>query len=109
MKDIKGPRKESLLDKIEKFREKRSHISTTQIIAVGFLIAIVIGAILLSLPIASADGTATPFLDSLFTATTSICVTGLTTVTMATHWSVFGKIIILILIQLLHLPRRCFF
>lgn len=99
MKDIKGPRKEALLDRIEKLKEKRPHTSTTQIIAVGFLTAIVIGAILLSLPIASADGTATPFIDSLFTATTSICVTGLTTVTTATHWSVFGKIVILFLMQ----------
>lgn len=52
------------------------------------------------LPSASADGQGTGFLDALFTSTTSVCVTGLTTVTTAFHWSLFGKIVILCLIQL---------
>lgn len=73
--------------------------STTQMITLGFLFTIIIGALLLSLPIATRDGSATPFIDSLFTATTSVCVTGLTTVTMVEHWSPFGQIIILALIQ----------
>ena len=68
-------------------------------IAGGFLIAIIIGTILLSLPIATKDGSVTPLVDSLFTATTSICVTGLTTVSTLDHWSLFGKIVILALIQ----------
>lgn len=78
---------------------KKRHLTTTQIIAFGFLIAIVIGTVLLSLPISAKDGEATNLLDALFTATTSICVTGLTTVSTANHWSIFGKIVILILIQ----------
>ncbi|HBA98061.1 MAG TPA: potassium transporter KtrB [Lachnospiraceae bacterium] len=82
------------LDKINR------ELSTTQVIALGFLSAILIGAVILSLPVSSADGTFTPFVDSLFTSATSVCVTGLVVVTTATHWSLFGKIIIIILIQL---------
>lgn len=78
----------------------KKHLSTTQVIILSFLLAVFIGAILLTLPIASASGQATPFIDALFTATTSVCVTGLVVVTTATHWSLFGHIIILILIQI---------
>lgn len=74
--------------------------STTQIIALGFLGTILVGAFILCLPISSADGSFTPFIDALFTSTTSVCVTGLVVVSTASHWSLFGKIIILILIQL---------
>ena len=66
----------------------------------SFLIAILIGAVLLSLPISSADGKPTSFLDALFTATTSTCVTGLVVTPTVSSWSVFGQIIILILIQI---------
>lgn len=68
-------------------------------IMLGFLAAIALGTILLSLPIAAKDRTVTPFVDALFTATTSICVTGLSTVVMAEHWSLFGQAVILFLIQ----------
>ncbi len=74
--------------------------SSTRRISFGFLIIIFIGALLLMLPISSASGTATNFLDALFTATTSVCVTGLTTVTVASHFSLFGKVVIFTLIQL---------
>lgn len=82
------------------FRRLRGSLSTTHVIALGFLTAILIGTAVLRLPAATADGNATPWIDCLFTAATSVCVTGLTTVTTATHWSLFGKIVILILIQL---------
>lgn len=83
------------------FSRKRSHeMSTTQVIAVGFLIAVIIGTLLLLLPFASADGRSVPFVTALFTATTSVCVTGLTVVTTATGWSLFGHIVILLLVQL---------
>ncbi len=75
-------------------------LSTTQVIALGFISAILIGAAVLSLPVSSASGEFTPFTDSLFTSATSVCVTGLVTVTTATHWSLFGKVVILVLIQL---------
>ena len=66
----------------------------------SFFLCITIGSILLSLPISSADGQAVPFIDALFTATTSTCVTGLVTVTTATTWSTFGHVVILCLIQI---------
>lgn len=84
---------------LKKFFHKEFNFSTTQMIAGGFLIAIFVGAFLLTLPISSANGDFTPFIDALFTSTTSICVTGLTTVTTLTHWSLFGKLVILALIQ----------
>lgn len=82
-----------------KSKKRKLSLSTTQIIALGFLSAIVVGALLLMLPISSADGTATPFIDSLFTSTTSVCVTGLVVVNTFEHWSNFGQAVILMLIQ----------
>lgn len=81
-------------------KKQRLRVSTTHIILLSFLIAILIGAVLLSLPISSADGKPTSFLDALFTATTSTCVTGLVVTPTVSSWSVFGQIIILILIQI---------
>lgn len=81
-------------------RKNSFELSTTQIIGLGFLIMIFIGSILLSLPMASASGEATPYIDALFTATTSSCVTGLVTVVTGQHWSLFGQVVILIMIQL---------
>jgi len=81
-------------------KKQRLRVSTTHIILLSFLIAILIGAVLLSLPISSADGKATPFLDALFTATTSTCVTGLVVTPTVSSWSVFGQVVILILIQI---------
>ena len=78
----------------------KKSLSTTQIIALGFFVAILIGTALLMLPVSSADGRVTPLIDSLFTATTSICVTGLVVVPTYLHWSAFGKAVILLLIQL---------
>jgi trk system potassium uptake protein len=71
-----------------------------QVLTAGFAIVIFTGSILLSLPIASVDGNATPFIDSFFTATSAVCVTGLVTLDTGTHWSYFGKTVILILIEL---------
>ncbi len=72
----------------------------TQILVGGFLAVILIGSILLSLPISSATGSYTSFEDALFTATSAVCVTGLVVVNTAAHWSLFGKIVILICIQI---------
>lgn len=66
----------------------------------SFLIAILLGSVLLSLPISSANGEAVPYLDALFTATTATCVTGLVTLPTVTTWSIFGQAVILILIQI---------
>ncbi len=75
-------------------------LSHTQIIAIGFLILIGIGALLLSLPIATADGTRAPLLTTLFTAVSASCVTGLVLQDTATYWSAFGKTVIIVLIQI---------
>lgn len=79
--------------------KRRFLFSTTQIIMLSFLVAILIGSFLLALPISSASGKPIPYIDALFTATTATCVTGLVTVPTVTTWSIFGQIIILILIQ----------
>lgn len=68
--------------------------------AIGFAAAILLGALLLWLPISSAPGEETSFVDALFTATTSICVTGLVTVPTFSNFSTFGHGVILVLIQL---------
>lgn len=81
-------------------KAKKLTLSTTQIILLSFLVTILIGSALLSLPISSADGKAVPYLDALFTATTSTCVTGLVTLPTVSTWSIFGQVIILILIQI---------
>lgn len=74
--------------------------SSFQIIIGGFALVILLGALLLMLPISSKGGDITPFSQTLFTATSACCVTGLVVVDTATHWSVFGQIIILLLIQI---------
>jgi trk system potassium uptake protein TrkH len=74
-------------------------IRPVQILVIGFALVILIGACILTLPIASSEGVSTPFIDALFTSTTSVCVTGLVTVDTGTHWSYFGKTVIMILIQ----------
>lgn len=81
-------------------KHQKHTLSTTQIIALGFFCAICIGTILLCLPASSASHRVTPFIDSLFTATTSVCVTGLVVVQTSAHWSLFGQFVILCLIQL---------
>ena len=65
----------------------------------SFLAAILIGTVLLCMPMSSADGKATAFIDALFTATTSVCVTGLVVMPTVTSWSIFGQAVILVLIQ----------
>lgn len=79
---------------------KKFKLTTTQIILLSFLITILVGSLLLSLPISSANGEAVPYVDALFTATTSTCVTGLVTVPTVTTWSTFGQAVILVLIQI---------
>jgi len=74
--------------------------SPVRIVARSFLITILTGAVLLVLPISSAAGRTTNFVDSLFTATSATCVTGLVVTDTAAHWSVFGKIVIMLLIQI---------
>lgn len=74
-------------------------LTTAQIIVFGFASVILLGAILLNLPIASSEGEHVGFLSSLFTATSAVCVTGLVVVDTGTYWTTFGKVVIMILIQ----------
>lgn len=78
----------------------RKHFSSSQIIIFGFMGAILLGALLLMLPVSSAEGKITPFSDALFTSTSAVCVTGLVVQDTATYWSMFGQFIILMLIQI---------
>ena len=80
-------------------RNKKFLLSTTQIILLSFLATILLGSVILALPISSASGEAVPYLDALFTATTSTCVTGLVTLPTVHTWSIFGQVVILLLIQ----------
>ena len=78
---------------------KKIRLSTSHIIMLSFLSAILLGSLLLALPISSASGKAMPYIDALFTAGSATCVTGLVTVPTFSTWSVFGQIVILLLIQ----------
>ena len=80
--------------------KKTIKLSTTQLILLSFIIAILIGSLLLWLPISTQSGESVPYIDALFTATTATCVTGLVTVPTYSTWSVFGQIVILLLIQI---------
>ncbi len=80
-------------------KRRKFVFSTTQIILLSFLVVILLGSILLSLPVSAKGGEAVPYVDALFTATSATCVTGLVTLPTVTTWSVFGQIVLLILIQ----------
>lgn len=75
-------------------------MTASQIMVAGFAIAILIGGIVLCLPVCNADGRWLNFLDALFTACSAVCVTGLVTVVPAVQFSLVGKIVLLLLIQL---------
>ncbi len=75
-------------------------IQPTRIVSIGFLGAIVLGALLLALPISKAGPGAASWNEALFTAVSSVCITGLTVTDTATYWSGFGQAVILVLIQL---------
>lgn len=74
-------------------------LTTIQFISLGFAMIILVGTGLLMLPISSISGNATGFLPALFTATSATCVTGLVVYDTATYWSLFGQLVILVLIQ----------
>ena len=74
--------------------------STTQIIMLSFLGAILLGSALLVLPFSTKSGESVDYIDALFTAVSATCVTGLVTLPTVSTWSVFGQIVILILIQI---------
>lgn len=81
-------------------KPKRNRISSFQIIVFGFAALILAGSLILMLPVSSKSGEFTPFKDTVFTATSAACVTGLVVKDTATYWSYFGQAVILILIQI---------
>ena len=81
-------------------KEKGSFRHAESILAFGFLALILLGAALLSLPAASADGQAAGWFDSLFTSSSAVCVTGLVVLDTGTAFSLFGQIVLLVLIQI---------
>ena len=78
----------------------KKKFSAAQIILVGFFSVIALGTLLLCLPFSSAKGEFTSFTDAFFTATSATCVTGLAVNVTAEYWSVFGQVVILLLIQI---------
>lgn len=85
---------------IKRQNSKHKHITSFQIIILGFLSVIILGSILLMLPVATRDGKGAVCSDALFTATSAVCVTGLVIHDTATYWSMFGQSVILFLIQI---------
>ena len=81
-------------------KKRRPGISPIRVLPLGFAAIILAGALLLMLPVASVNRTSLPFRDALFTATSASCVTGLVVVDTGTYFSLFGQIVILVMIQL---------
>ncbi|MCR5421539.1 MAG: Trk family potassium uptake protein [Lachnospiraceae bacterium] len=77
----------------------KDKLTSFQIIILAFASVILLGALILMLPVSSNSGEITQFCDSLFTSVSAVCVTGLVVVDTATHWSLFGQFVILLLIQ----------
>lgn len=81
-------------------KQSPRHITSFQIIIIGFLSMIILGSLLLSLPFATNDACGAPLSDALFTSTSAVCVTGLVLHDTASYWSGFGQAVILVLIQI---------
>ena len=77
-----------------------SRITPSQVLVLGFATLILLGALVLTLPVSSASGQWTNFIDALFTATSAVCVTGLVVVDTGSFWSPFGQVVVLLLIQI---------
>ncbi|MBO5377068.1 MAG: potassium transporter Trk [Ruminiclostridium sp.] len=81
------------------FKKKTKPLSPARTLALGFLIIIAAGALLLFLPISSKSGSFTALEDCIFTAASATCVTGISVVETFSHWSIFGQVVIMLLIQ----------
>lgn len=78
----------------------RFRLHPAQAVVVGFGSAVAVGTLLLMLPVSKTGPGGASFLEALFTATSAVCVTGLTVVDTPTYWSGFGQVVIMLLIQL---------
>ena len=81
------------------FRKAAKRFDPARTLVIGFLVIIAAGTVLLCLPISSRSGKFTPIFDCLFTATSASCVTGMTIYDTYLHWSLFGQIVIALLVQ----------
>ncbi|MDD5805672.1 MAG: potassium transporter TrkG [Clostridia bacterium] len=81
-------------------KRRKKHLTSFQVIILGFAGVILIGTLLLMLPVSSAEGLFTPLDEALFTATSAVCVTGLVLKDTGSYWSAAGQTIILLLIQI---------
>lgn len=79
--------------------KSKAKLTVWQFLALGYLVVIVAGSLLLMLPFATRDGQSTSYVNALFTATSATCVTGLVPYDTNIHWTLFGQIVILFLIQ----------
>lgn len=79
--------------------KSKAKLTVWQFLALGYLVVIVAGSLLLMLPFATRDGQSTSYVNALFTATSATCVTGLVPYDTNVHWTLFGQIVILLLIQ----------
>ena len=77
----------------------KKKLNSIRVIALGYMLMILVGALLLMLPCASRSGESAGFIEALFTATSTSCVTGLVVLDTATSWTLFGQIVIICLIQ----------
>jgi trk system potassium uptake protein len=89
----------SSIDKHKQSYSLGGWLTPPKALVLGFAAIIAVGTMLLSLPAASADGESLDTIDALFTATSALCVTGLTVVDTGTHFSLFGHVVILIFLQ----------
>ena len=80
--------------------EKGAHFSPAKVLVLGFAILILVGSLLLLLPISTRSGESIGFINTLFTATSAVCVTGLVVADTNTTWSAFGQVVIILLIQI---------
>ena len=80
--------------------KKKNRLNATQILVLGILIVILIGSILLKLPISNRSGKSIKYIDSLFISTSCVCVTGLTTVVPVEQFTIFGQVVLMLLIEI---------
>ena len=80
-------------------RKKQIRLSVWQLLALLYLAGTILGSVLLILPFATRSGQTTAYINALFTAASAVCITGLSPYDVALHWSLFGQLVILLLIQ----------
>ena len=98
---------------IKQSKQIKKRLPAVQLLALGFFLLILVGGGLLTLPFFSNSGHGTNFIDALFTATSAVCVTGLTTLNTAEHWNSAGQFLIMLLIEIgglgfMMVPILCF-